>query len=371
MKRCLLAIAALAVAACGEGLPLVERIASTRPLAIRVEAIDAADDPMRAEAMPLERVRIVPFFVDPAGPMTPEEIATEMEPVWLGCTMQPIEGLFSCLSSKLPLQAADVPECPAFDPAGLDPGNPMLPESPSPCFIARTPTGQPEFAVPLDIGFLLGGDFEVTMVGHVPGSGDTQTCLDQLLGESGSLSPDCVFATQRVAVGPDADLLQLAMDFGIPDVSQFGVIPDEPPDPDTHPRITSLTVHVIDENGTEIATHSPEKDGSSEPFPVRVGQRLDLEAIAPESDLQTYLIPRDMTAFDERTESYAGSWFVTWGTLLSPTSDDPLSLNEWTIHRGMQDETDLPDTGEALLFYVLRDDRQGVDWWWFRVAVSQ
>lgn len=368
MKRCLAIGALFGLVACGEGLPLVERIASTRPLAVRVEVVEADPDPVRAEALPLETVRIRPLIVDPAGIMTPERVTAEMEPVWLACVMQPIEGLFSCLSSKLPLSPSDVPECP---PPTFDPSNPQLPMNPSPCFIASTPVAEPEFTVPLDFGFLLGGDLEVTMVAHAPGSGDTQACLEQLLGEAGSISGDCVYVTQRVAVGPDAELLLLAEMFGIPDISQFGTIPDDPPDADAHPRLTSMTVRVMDpQNEQEVGLFQPARAGDP-PIPAKVGQRIDLEAIAPEGDLQTYLIPRDMTAFDERTETYEGAWFVTWGSLLSPASDDPLSLNEWTLRRGMQDETDLPPDGIARLFYVLRDDRQGVDWWMVEIAVTE
>ena len=368
-RRSATLVALTALAACGEGLPQVERIASTRPLAMRVEAGSADAEPVRAEAMPLETVRIVPLIVDPEGVLSPERVTAEIEPVWIGCALQPIEGLFACLSDALPLRPEDVPACPA---PMIDPANPQLPESPSPCFLASEPVGQPEFAVPLDVAFLLGGDYEVTMIGHTPGSGDTQTCVEQLLGESGSLSRDCIFVAQRVAVGPDGELLQLAQQFGIPDISQFGAIPDPIPDPDAHPRITSVTVRVLDEDGTEVALHATTRDDpDAVPIPAKVGQTLAIEAIAPEDDLQTYVIPRDMTEFDERTETYTGHWFVTWGSLLSPMSDDPLSLNEWTIHRNEQDEADLPPGGIARLFYVLRDDRQGVDWWTFDVAVTE
>lgn len=370
MKRPTIVLATLpALAACGEGLPLAERIASTRPLAMRVEVGSPDAEPVRAEALPLEPVRIVPFIVDPDGVLTPERIAAEIEPVWIGCALQPIQGLFACLSGALPLRPEEVPACPA---PTFDPANPQLPQTPSPCFIASEPVAQPEFLLPLDVAFLLGGDYEVTMVGHVPGSGDTQTCLEQLLGESGSLSRDCIFVAQRVAVGPDGRLLQIAQDFGIPDVSQFGAIPDPIPDPDAHPRITSMTVRVLDRDGNEVSVSLPSREmPDAVPITASVGQTIAIEAIAPETDLQTYVIPRDMTEFDEKKETYTGSWYVTWGTLLSPTSDDPLSLNEWTLRRGEQDETDLPPGGVARLFYVLRDDRQGVDWWTFTVQVAE
>ena len=349
-------------------LPLPERIASTRPLAMRVEVVEPGADPVRAEALPFETVQLTPFMVDPDGPLTLDEIESELAPVWLACPLQPVEGLFSCLSNQLPLEADAIEDCPDVDPSAFDPTATELPTLPSPCWIRSDAAAQPQFRVPIDVNFLLGGDLEVTMVGHVPGAGDTPGCLDQLLSEAGEISADCMYITQRVSIGPDARLLELATDFGVPGVDQFGVVPEEIPDPDTHPRIMSLTVRVVDENEDEVSVATVQR---GQVIDAVAGHRLDLETVAPEEDLQTYLIPRDMTDFDERTETYSGRWFVSWGTLLSPVSDDPLSQNEWSMIRGAQDEEDLPAGGRATLFYVLRDDRQGVDWTWFHVDVTE
>ena len=53
-------------------------------------------------------------------------------------------------------------------------------------------------------------------------------------------------------------------------------------------------------------------------------------------------------------------------------SDDPRSLNVWRMLPGEQDdiESPVPPDGRATLYYVLRDDRQGVDWFWFHVSVK-
>ncbi|MBV1862411.1 MAG: hypothetical protein KUG77_28580, partial [Nannocystaceae bacterium] len=62
---------ALVTAACGTDLPLEERIAGVRPLAVRVE-IDDPDlgdaDPVRTEGLPFDTVRIYPFIADVDGP---------------------------------------------------------------------------------------------------------------------------------------------------------------------------------------------------------------------------------------------------------------------------------------------------------------
>ena len=74
------------LAACAMDLPISERIINERPLAMRVEAVDPLADPaapVRAEVLPVETLRVVPFIVDDADPLTPERIEAELEPVWL------------------------------------------------------------------------------------------------------------------------------------------------------------------------------------------------------------------------------------------------------------------------------------------------
>jgi hypothetical protein len=356
------------------GLPLEERIISTRPLAIRVEIIDPTlgpDDPVRAEGLPLESARLIPFYVDEQAPLTPDAIAGQVEPVWLYCPLQPSVGLFACLSSRLPLRPQDVPDCPpvdvsSIDPTNFDPNTLELP--PAPCRITGGTPAQPELTIPLDPTFILGGDIEVTMVGHAPQADvDTDLCLERLLGQSDDLPQECLFVTQRVSVGPDGRLLQLAADLGI-NFPGLPPIPDPIPDPDTHPRIQSFTATVLDEDDNEVGVYPLQR---GDMITAREGDRLELEVISPEDDLQTYLIPVDMTSYEERDEAFDGSWYRTWGDLLSPTSNDPLSLNTWTMTKGPQDEEELPPDGIATLYYVVRDGRDGVEWFWFDVMVEE
>ena len=358
----------LLAAACGEGLPFPERIASTRPLAMRVEVLETDPDPaapVRAEALPLEAVRVVPFIADEDGPLSLEEIETQLEPVWISCSLQPIEGLFSCLTNNLPLERDDIPDCPPVDLGSIDPSIGELPESVSPCFVTGGTPATPQLEIPLDPLFLLGGDIELTMVAHTPGSNrSTRECLDRLLSEDADLSTDCLYVTQRVAVGPDTAIRQLAEDLGFAEAGELGPIPDEPAEPDTHPRIERFSVQVFDENDTNVAARDVMPGDTIE---VEVGHRVELETAAPEGDLQTYLIERDMDQLVERDELYTGQWFITWGKLLSPTSDDPVSINTWELEEGGQDESETPPGNRATMIYVLRDDRQGVDWWWFHL----
>jgi len=363
-----LALGAL-TGACADELPIAERIASTRPLATRIEILEPTNPPedaTRAEGLPLETLRIVPFVVGTAAPLTATEIATEIEPIWIACNMQPQSGLFGCISERFPIALADIEDCAPTDISALDPAA-GLPLPPNPCRIIDGTPGEPQMQIPLDLGFLLGGDLEITMIGHEPGQGGTEACARALLGDEGALPDSCIVSTMRVAVGPDGELTELADMFGLADAFDLGAVPDPIPEPDHNPRITSFSVAVIDPDDNVLLAVDLERGDT---IPVNPGDRIEIITEAPEDDLQTYAIPSDET-FEDQVEVYEGAWFRTWGTLLSPTSDDPKSTNTWTMTRGEQDEDDLPPGGEATLYYVLRDDRQGVDWFWFTAAVAQ
>jgi len=364
-----LAAASWPAAGCGMDLPLEERIAGVRPLAVRVEVADPAradTDPVRAEALPFETVRLFPFVVDEQGAFELPRIEAELEPRWIVCNLAPIEGLGSCLANLTPLEPGDVPACPEVDPTMFDPAG-DLPTFPSPCELVGGTASQPEFVVPFAPAYLFGGDIEVTMVGHVPGDGETDRCYEELLAGGLAADPGCLFVTQRVSVGPDAVLIDLARQLGLPEIEGLGGVPDPLPEANTHPRIVTFVVRELDEDGNELAVFQPAR---GEVIEVTAGHQLDLETQAPEDDLQSYPVQTE-DGFTEDEETYSGSWFSTWGVLLSPSSDDPLSLNSWSLQRGDQDEEgEVPPGGRATLYYVLRDGRGGVDWWWFHAEVA-
>lgn len=356
-------------AACGDMLPLEERIASTRPLAARVEVVgDAAppEEAIRAESLPVETIRIVPFIVDDQAPLSPETIEAEVEPVWIACNMQPLQGLFGCISDRLPLKLEDIPNCEPVDPSALSGDLEEFPQPPNPCRLVEGTPAQPQMQVPLDPTFLLGGDLEITMIGHAPDGGDTQVCARAVLEQDGELPTDCIVTTLRAPIGPDAELASLAEMFGLGDVIELPPTPDDAPAPDANPRIGTFDVQVFDGEDFNVGSFEIARGDVIE---VVAGHRIEIETETPEDDLQTYLIPLDGDDFEERDELLSGSWFRTWGELLSDESDDRMSRNTWTMIQGEQDEEELPPDGRATLYYVLRDDRQGVDWWWFHVDV--
>jgi hypothetical protein len=358
------------MAGCAGDLPLQERIASTRPLALRVEVIDPAADPalaVRTEALPLEQIEIIPLVADPSGIVDDDAVVADIDPVWLACPLQPIQGVFGCLSGRLPLQLDAIEDCPTFDLASLDPNDPVFPEVPVPCRITGGTAARPQLQVPIHPNLLIGGDLEITMIGHLPGESSTAACSEAVLGGTEGIPASCLVLSHRAPVGPDAQILQLAEAFGIEGLGETAVAPPEVPDADRNPRIETFTVAVMDEDQVIDTVQVARGDVLT----VAAGATLEIVTTAPREDLQTYFIPQDEGQFERTQEFYDGSWFRTWGDLLSPVSDDPMSMNTWTMVPGEQDEDDeLPPDGRATLVYVLRDSRSGVDWWWFSVDVT-
>ncbi len=374
MRPCALLLV-LGLPACAGDLPLEERIASVRPLAMRIDAIDPApapDEAVRAEVLPLETVRLTPLFSDEDGPWSSGRITAALEPVWVACTMQPVQGVFGCITGARPLDVDALPTCPPVDPSAFDPTDPQAASRPSPCLLEVDDPGRPTLTIPIEGAFLLGGDLEVTMIGHVPGAGSTKECLAAVLADGGDPSEDCVIVSQRVPVGPDGQLVELAESLGIP-VDALPPPPDPIPDADRNPRILELRVSVF----ADAQAETPEEElvlerGARLQLPA--GSRLEVEVEASPDDLQTYAIPGDDGTYMPYSEFYAGGWFRTWGKLLAPDSDDPLAKNTWTLVPGAQDEdpemTGVPDSGVATLLYVVRDGRSGVDWTWLSVEVA-
>jgi hypothetical protein len=337
-----------------------------------IEPAPVAGEAVRAEALPLEVVRLTPLFADDQGPWSSARVAAALEPVWVACTMAPVQGVFGCITAARPLLPADLPTCPPVDPSAIDPTNPEQASRPSPCLLEVDDAGAPTLTIPLEPAFLLGGDLEVTMIGHVPGEGTTIECLEAVLADGGDPSEACVIVSQRVPVGPDGRLIELAESFGLP-VDVLPPPPDPIPDADRNPRIVELRVAVF----TDPMATTPDQAlvlerGARLQLPA--GTRLEVEVEASEDDLQTFVIPGDDGTYMPYDEDYGGGWFRTWGDLLAPDSDDPLARNTWTLVPGAQDDdpdmTGVPASGVATLMYVLRDGRTGVDWTWLQVEVA-
>lgn len=376
--RALVALAGLVVAggvACGDPLPSSQRIASTRVLALRAEVVTPLFPEMdptlapRCEALPFEGVRLTPFVVDPEGPVD----AAALEPVWIACNLGPIEGLFACLKAAIPTDLAAIPECPPVSLIGLDPNTTELPEPPSPCRLAADPTpadGQQDFTIPFASTLLYGGDVEITMIGRYGGAPSSTECADRLLAGATDLDDECVYVVQRVSVGPIERLLFLVSMFGV-ELPAGLELPDpaEIPDGDRNPRITDFKVTVVHPDGTTDDL-GPQERGAT--IDVAIGDLLEIRTTAPEADLQTFPVQVNQGegGTEDRQETYEARWFRTWGSLLAGSSDDPESYNEWEMIEGDQDEDPRPPGDRATLYYVLRDSRQGVDWWWINIAMA-
>lgn len=359
----------LLAGACAMELPDPRLIIDHRVLAIRTEVFQPLvpnPDPQvdaltpKAQALPFETVRITPFIVNPEGPVDPDSL----DALWIACELTPGQGLFGCLQAAMPLTLEDLPECVA--PSLSELGGDELPEPESPCLIARQ--GAPDYAVPLSANVFIGGAIELTLIAGVPQGTPTDTCAAELLRGEFDLPNDCLYAVQRLKLGPIEELLVLAQMFGgeIPGVEAPD--PQDIPEPDRNPRISEVRVGILSED-----------EQIGEAFIIAAGDLvtapretvLQVEIDSPREDLQTYLIPvNNGESFDERSEAYQGDWYRTWGVLLSETSDDPSSFNQWGLSQDTQDEGEAPAGDRARMYYVVRDGRQGVNWFWFELQVD-
>jgi hypothetical protein len=351
---------AMGVVGCGD-LPDSQLVIERRILAARPWVVDALEPTApgardRAEALPLETLQIDPLWVGPNGVIPSDDV----DAVWIACELTLGAPPFTCLSQRFgDLTLDDLPACVVDDP-DAPPSSPR--QVPSPCLLERT--GAPSLTVPLSTGILAGADLELTVVTGDPDGTSTDACADALLAGEWDPPSDCIYGVQVVPVGPKPTLLAAAQ--------AAGLVPDDvalPPadDPDTHPRITSFRVTVLDGDGDAVGEAREVARG--EIVDVPRGTTLRIDTTSPQDDLQTFsVIVNDGASAEDREESYIGQWFRTWGSQLATASLSPESYNEWTLDPD-GDDPELPEDGLAHLYYVVRDARHGVAWWWFSARV--
>lgn len=353
------AFAALFASGCADMLPDPNQIIRTRVLAVRTsvtQPLVADQEPTtRAQAIPFEGVTIEPFIVGPDGPIDPDTL----DPVWLACELPPGAGLLTCLQDAMPLALADIPACPLPDLGDLMGED--LPETPSPCVIDRA--GSPTYTVPLSINTFVGGSVELTMIAGDDGT-STDACARPFLDGDYELPNECLYVVQRLTIGPAEYFAFVVSGFGfeIPGLEA----PDDPadvPQPDRNPRITRFEAAVLDDDGEPGPATVL---GQGDVVELDLEQTLRIDVTQPEADLQSFEVSvNNGESTETETEKYSAQWYRSWGRLLSSTSNDPESYNEWTFVEDVQDETSEPEDDRAFMYYVVRDGRQGVAWWWF------
>jgi hypothetical protein len=262
---------------------------------------------------------------------------------------------------------SEIPDCPVPDGAIPDPGSEEIPAPPSPCRLVVADPVRPAFVVPLDALYLFGGDLEVTMIGGSPGESQAATCERAFFDLAGDLPQSCLIATQRVSIGPDSTLFAyaeaLGFDVGAPPA------PDQPEEPDRNMRLMGAEVYVVPAQGEP---RPPVVVQSGDVVTAPADASVFVTGLGLHDDLQTYLTyvqSDDGDRWEPKTELADGSWFRTWGTLVGGSTQDAEGMIEWRL-TGEEDEEERPPSDRARLFHVLRDDRTGVDWFWFEIALE-
>ncbi len=356
---------------CGMDLPQRNRVISIRPLALKVTvtgplAPEEPDALPRAQALPLEQVTLQPFFGGPEGPVP----ADTLEPIWLACSNSPGLALGDCLQGVIDegeIGVDDIPECDQVDFAMLD--FEELPAPQNPCFFGAG-EAEPAFTVPLNTTLLSGGEMEIHFIAGNPGVRTSQECLEARFRGEETFPDTCLLMTQRISIGPIENLILLAGEFGV-DLGFPEPDPESIPEPDRHFEIVRFQVGEADEDNQFV--DEPVDVAFGEIIEVPAGRPLRIEVEQPEDQLQTYPIPAENDTTVDRDEYYQAQWFRTWGSLLGDTSDDPVSFTVYTFGKGSQDETDVPPTDNetAYVYYVVRDSRAGVAWYWFGLQAAE
>ncbi len=356
---------------CSQDLPDERLIIAPRVLSISTNVVfsptsepDAPGLPPKVQALPFDTVKISPLIVTPEGVVAQEDLAAAHDPIWIACELAPGSGLFGCISKAMPTALGDLPDC--LVPSPLDLSDRGLPEFPTPCIIARE--GAPEFVVPLTANMLIGGDFEITMIASSKGGTSTDACASPFLNDEHRLPDDCLYGVQRLSLGPREQLAALIEQFGGPSAGLDSGSQSDVPAPDRAMHIADFTVIRIDPEGEILGQPVFLERGDS--IRVGLGETIRIDVSSPKDDLQSYFIPiNNGEDFEERTETYDAAWYRTWGSMLSGSSNDPDSYNEWTLLPSGQDDQLIPDA-PIHLYYVVRDGRQGVNEYWFSVEIE-
>jgi len=366
----LLGTSALAMlAGCGDSLPDVALLNTLRPLAARVEVTGPLvpdEDPnaaIRAQALPFETVTVTPLIAGPLGVVDPAELS----PLWFACPLGPTQSLYGCISSSFPTTVDAVPDC--EDPVSVfDVDFSEISEPQGLCQLGQTAT--PSLVIPFDFNILAGGGIELTMIAGVPDGTSTQTCAEVLLSGSIDVPDDCVLLLQRITVGPLERLFALAQDFGLQLPEEFVVTDLEAvPDFDRHPRISSLGVQPLEEQGGDPTGGIIDiANGGS--TAASYGDVMRFNALSPSSELQRFNVTSANGETREVSEAFQGAWYRTWGQLQSGSSNDAVSFNDFSLEMGSQDESETPASDIVEFVYVLRDGRSGVDWWTWSVEAQ-
>jgi len=346
---------------CGDSLPDEALLTTVRPLAARVEVTEPLvpdEDPdaaPRAQALPFETVTVTPLIAGPQGVLDPDDLA----PLWFACPLSPTQSLYGCISAEFPTTVALIPTC--EEPgSGFDVDFSEIPEPQGLCQLDSV--GAPSLTIPFDFNILSGGGVELTMIAGPPGGTSTQTCAEVLLSGSIEVPDDCVILLQRITVGPLERLFALAQDFGIVLPEEFAITNlEDVPDFDRHPRISSVGVQPVDEEGGETTgpiVDIPDGGTSAADY----GAVLRFNALSPNSDLQVFTVQSGNGEIREESEAFRGAWYRTWGKLQSSSSNDAVSFNDFTLTAGSQDESETPEADTIEFVFVLRDGRSGVDW---------
>lgn len=372
----LFALCTLLAAGCND-LPKEEYIEYPRLLGIRAKVvgsphreINSTDSRPYAEGLPFEEVELDALIATPRGPMDPMELRGR----WIACELLPQTGPGDCLRGYIRekdpvIQSIEL--CPDADemlpPSYQDVDS--IPTRTPPCFLR--PSSQPlRYTVPASLNMLLGASIEFWYIASLRDGPGTAKCIGSLLAGDYELDDKCLYGVTRLDVGPVALLLETLNELGIkpslPQGPQSGENPATTPMPpealaNRHPRI-ALVSYTIEKD--EVPVSATRVLGPGDTIDAPLDSTVRLEISLPTSELQAYPVPvNDGEDIVLRTEEYISQWFYSWGQFESASDRKELAVERWQLSPDSEQEQEEKRSGEkAFAYFVVRDDRGGIDW---------
>lgn len=335
-KRTLaLCIVATLASACAFDLPEEALIVDERVLGVRPVAPDGDEEVPRAEFLPLQDVTIEVLAVDAEGPLDPASVQAR----WLACPSGPNLPTFSCVSDVVPVDLADVPQCPT------DAGTPV--DLPAPCVLSDA--FAPSFVVPAFTQAFAGFSFDLTLILALGDGPDIDGCSEALLAGDYDTPDGCLYTGYAMAIGPASELA--ALNPNAPPT----MAPDD--SPNHHPSPARVMVGLDDGDAFEVMA-----SGAS--VTLQPGQMLRLDVEPNEADLETYSVPvNNGESFTRVQESLTTRWFRSSGTFEGSGQAPPILGATGVVWAP-------GDKSTARIYALTRDGRGGVDWWWLDIEVA-
>ncbi len=323
----------------------------------------------------MEEVVFDVAMIDPIGPLSGDDIASQVRPVWLVCLGQTPPSELSpqdpteCFIRSMPTDLDHISVC--RSPIVADVAKAGAP--PSLRGICRLEgKAEARYTVPIAREFVDDGSLLVAMIGS-RGSVSSQACADRFLGRQ-DLTQMCMVARSRLHLGPEDQLREVLKTQGLPELTlDLSATPDPWP-PDRNLRIVAFQIGRLDEvedgvdglfEGEDMVEVLP--NGT---FSATADELYALHPVLDVRDIQK------LSGREPEEETAEASWYYTSGSgrparLADPNTGGAPLDHTWSSGARLAEARASGKASRLVhLHVVVRDSRAGVGWASFTAIVQ-